>query len=992
MTMKLKFDPNLKYQDDAIESVVGLFKGQSRRQSHFTLSQNRNMPGILYTEQGIGNKLELSREDIEKNLQQIQLKNGLPQSESLSELDFDIEMETGTGKTYVYLKSILRLNEEYGFTKFIIVVPSLAIKEGVYKTLQITESHFKESFNNIIYDYFVYDSSKLDQVRNFAQADHISIMVINIDAFRRSFSDPTKLNKQNIIHRANDRLNGDRPIDLIAQTNPFVIIDEPQSVDTTAKSKEAIDSLNPQVIFRYSATHRDKHHLIYKLDAIDAFKLGLVKQIEVTSFASESYHNRAYLNLKSVSNKNSQLRAKIEMDVQNKKGVVQRKMLTVRAGDDLFELSGGRDVYRDYLIEEIYCGEGNEYVSFTSQETILRLNSPIGDVDDLAIKEQQMKATIEEHLQKELMLHDKGVKVLSLFFIDRVANYRSYDEEGNPQKGVYAEMFERLYAREINKPKYLSLFNEVDTDSLPQQVHDGYFSTDNKGKAKDTSGNTVADEDAYSLIMKDKERLLSFDTNLKFIFSHSALREGWDNPNVFQICTLNETKSQIKKRQEIGRGLRLCVNQEGERLHGNNINRLTVMANESYDEFCAQLQKEYEEDNKIKFGYIEKHIFANIPIETPQGEIKPLGQQVSTAVFKSFIDSEYIDKKGKIQEKFKVAVRDNTVILPDVVLPYKEAIVERCQKAVAGLPIKETKERRQVKLNKQRFLDPAFKELWERIKYQTTYRVEFNVEELVNKAREAIQKEVTNQSVGRAKLVKTEVDVMVKEPGVQYEVKGVQTVDATLDKAPLPNIIDYLQNKTNLTRRTLVRILSGSNTLDLFIQNPQEYMEKVYEVISREMKLLIVDGIKYQKIGTEAYYAQELFEKEELFGYLNQNMIESEKSIYEYVVFDSKNEESFANSFEKNSMVKVYAKLPAWFKIPTPLGNYNPDWAVVVEQEGKERLYLVVETKGDTSKSSLRSSESAKIDCGYAHFEALGQEVEFSVQDNPRDFFVKMYD
>jgi type III restriction enzyme len=558
--MKLKFDKNLEYQQQAIASVVDLFRGQTPMQTNFTVSAYSGQIGLFDTENGIGNRLELDEEEILKNLQEVQLRNGLPQTKTLKagNYDFDIEMETGTGKTYVYLRTILELHRNYGFSKFIIVVPSIAIKEGVYKSLQITEEHFKELYDNTIYNYFIYDSSNLEQVRSFAVSNNIEIMVINIDAFRRSFTDPTKETKANIIHRTNDRLNGMRPIELIQETRPFVIIDEPQSVDTTPKAKEAIKSLNPLCTLRYSATHVEKHNLVYKLDAVDSYNLGLVKQIEVAGFATKDYHNKAYLKLLSVNNKKTLITARIEIDVKNRNGVVKRKAVTVKRGDDLYEKSGGRDVYEGYIISEIYCEEGNEYVAFTSKPDILRIGKPIGDVDDLAIKEQQIRKTIEEHLNKELVLNKLGIKVLSLFFIDRVANYRYYDEDGNPQKGIYAKLFEKHYKDLIRQPKYKPLLKVVeDLDVASEEVHNGYFSADKKGVLKDTSGKTLADEDTYNLIMKDKERLLSFDTKLRFIFSHSALREGWDNPNVFQICTLNETKSEVKKRQEIGRGLRL---------------------------------------------------------------------------------------------------------------------------------------------------------------------------------------------------------------------------------------------------------------------------------------------------------------------------------------------------------------------------------------------------------------------------------------------------
>lgn len=983
--MKLQFDKNLEYQQQAIASVVDLFNGQTPMQTNFTVSAYNGQIGLFDSGNGIGNRLELDEEEILKNLQEVQLRNGLPQTKTLKagNYDFDVEMETGTGKTYVYLRTILELHKNYGFSKFIIVVPSIAIKEGVYKSLQITEEHLKGLYDNTIYNYFIYDSGNLEQVRSFAVSNNIEIMIINIDAFRRSFSDPTKESKANIIHRTNDRLNGMKPIELIQETRPFVIIDEPQSVDTTPKSKEAIKSLNPLCTLRYSATHVEKHNLVYKLDAVDSYNLGLVKQIEVAGFATKDYHNNAYLKLLSVNNKKTPITARIEMDVKDNKGEVKRTPVTVKRGDDLYDKSKGRDVYEGYIISEIYCEEGNEYVAFASKPDILRIGKPIGDVDDLAVKEQQIRKTIEEHLNKELVLNKQGVKVLSLFFIDRVANYRYYDENGNPQKGIYATLFEKHYNDLIRQPKYNTLFKDIDLDTAAEEVHNGYFSADKKGVLKDTNGSTQDDEDAYSLIMKDKERLLSFDTKLRFIFSHSALREGWDNPNVFQICTLNETKSEVKKRQEIGRGLRLCVNQDGERLQGFSINTLTVMANESYEEFAEALQKEYETETGIRFGIVESHLFANIPVKQEDGNVKYLGQQASEAIFKAFLKNGYIDKAGKVQDKLKVAIKNNSLVVPVEYESVKTEVSALARKVCGGLNIKNNDDRKPIKLNKQVYLDPEFKNLWDRIKYKTTYSVDFDSEELIEDCCKAMQ---TSLSVSTAKLIYTKAGLDISAGGIVAEESDRYAVGLDNVQENLPDIIAYLQNETNLTRKTIVEILLRSKTLHLFKKNPQRYMEQVAQIITAKMRHMIVDGIKYTRIGDDEYYAQELFETEELSGYLYKNMIESRKSVYEYVVYDSANEESFAKSFEQNERVKMYAKLPSWFAIPTPLGSYNPDWAVLIEVDGKYKLYFVLETKGDITFDALRPKESGKIICGKKHFEALGNEVAFEEIDSFEEF------
>lgn len=981
--MKLKFDSDLEYQQQAISSVVDLFRGQTPAQSNFTVTSAPGQIGIFDTDLGIGNKLELDEDDILKNLQDIQLRNGLPQTKALKagQYDFDVEMETGTGKTYVYLRTIFEMNKQYGFTKFIIVVPSIAIKEGTYKSLSITKDHFKGIYDNRIYEYFIYDSSKLEQVRNFATSDNIQVMVINIDAFRKSFKDPSKEDKANIIHRPHDKLNGMKPIDLLAATYPFVIIDEPQSVDNTEKAKEAIKSLNPLATLRYSATHTTKHNLVYKLDAVDAYEMELVKQIEVASFESKDYHNNAYMKLVSVNNKKSPITAKIEIDV-HKNGTVKREPVEVKKGVDLKDKSGGREIYEGYIVNEIWCEEGNEYVDFTSKPEILRIGNAIGDIDDLAIKRQQIRKTIEEHLNKELTLNKNGIKVLSLFFIDKVANYRYYDESKQPQKGIYAQIFEEEYKDLIVKPKYNNLFKDIDTATLAEMVHDGYFSQD-KGVLKDTKGTTSADEDTYNLIMKDKEKLLSFDTKLRFIFSHSALREGWDNPNVFQICTLNETKSEVKKRQEIGRGLRLCVNQDGERIKGFNVNTLTVMANESYEDFAEKLQKEIEQEEGIKFGVIESHSFANIPVLQPDGSQAYLGQDASERIYAFYKEKNYIDDKGKVQDTLRTALKTKTLEVPPELKAHKQSIESLSKKISGKLKIQDANKKEKISLNKQVYLSEDFKELWEKIKYKTTYKVEFDSEELINKCVVDLQKFM---NVNAAKLVYSKAKYDINAGGVETTETDRTTVLATNNKEVLPDIISFLQNQTNLTRKTIVDILIKSNTLHLFKKNPQLYMDEAAKIISSKMRLMIIDGIKYTKIGEDEYFAQELFENTELYGYIAKNMTESSKSVYDYVVYDSENEANFAQKFETNDSVKLYVKLPDWFKVPTPLGTYNPDWAVLIEVNGENKLYFVLETKGNILVDALRPTENAKIECGRKHFQELGNDVVFKAVDNFSNF------
>ncbi|MDW1975666.1 type III restriction-modification system endonuclease [Vibrio sp. Vb1980] len=1042
--MKIKFNPDLAHQNDAINAVVGVFEGQETFQSNFSVSQNalsNEQLGLFAKNNDIGvaNALSLLPEELYENTRNVQLINGLPQTETskqaLPSLDFTIEMETGTGKTYVYLRSAFELNQRYGLTKFIIVVPSVAIKEGVYKSLQMTEEHFRKEYKNVQYDYFVYDSSKREQVRNFATNDYIQIMVINIDAFSKSFTDPEKETKANLIHRTDDRLNGMKPIEFIQATNPVVLIDEPQSVASTVNRKKAIESLNPLCTFRYSATLTESFNMLYKLDSIDAYERKLVKQIEVASLEVQDNHNQAYIKLISVDNKKSPITAKVEIDAQTKTGKLQpRKSITVKSGTDLFEAAGGRSVYEGYVINDIYCEEGNEYIDFTSRDDIIELGQSIGEVDLDTYKRLQISKTVEEHLEKELkffkkvttgvdpmdyskVMSQKGIKVLSLFFIDKVANYRGYTKEGVPTQGKFAQWFEEEFTQQLRKPKYRLLYpsiwnkdssgksvlNEQALKELASSVHNGYFAQDKKKdasgnpqfaesklSAKGEGGKTAADESAYNLIMKDKEKLLSIDEKLRFIFSHSALKEGWDNPNVFQICTLNETNSVMKKRQEIGRGLRLAVDQSGERVpYGFEVNTLTVMANESYEQFVTELQKEIEKEEGIKFGAVEKHQFANIVVSDELDKKEFLGAKKSEEIYQHLADKGYIDKKGKIQDSLKLDLAENSVTLPESVKEHTDAILATLTKVSKGLSIKKHEEKKTASLRedngKQVVLGDDFKALWDRIKYKTTYRVDFSIGELVDKCINEIRASV---AVASAKFEYKKVKVAVTEAELETFDEESKIQYYRNRNFQLPDVVTYLESHTNLTRKTVVQILLGlGDKLEAFKNNPQRFIELAGEVIRKQMRLAIVDGISYHRIGDEDYYAQELFQEEELTGYLK-NMVEANKSVYDYIICDSDTEFEFAEKLETSSDVKLYAKLPGWFKIDTPLGSYNPDWAVLIDKEDGlgDQLYFVVETKSSIFSDDLRASEQAKINCGIAHFEALSKDRNGNALENPAKF------
>ena len=867
--MKLSFESNLSYQQEAIQSVVGLFEGQNIEDSGY--SYNLNEDGALNMIDGIANKLVLTESQVLRNLQGVQEQNELPKSESLDGMHFSVEMETGTGKTYVYLRTIYELNRKYGFKKYVIVVPSIAIREGVLKNLQITHEHFQTLYDNTPTRYYVYDSSHISKLRGFATGDNIEILVINIDAFAKD---------ENIINKPNDRLNGQEPIRFIQSVKPIVIVDEPQNMESE-KRIAAIQNLNPLCTLRYSATHRNRYNLVYSLNPVKAYDLGLVKQIEVDSVMEENSLNGAFIALESITPQKTRVTAKLTID-QNTKDGVKQKTVTVRTGDNLYNLSNEREIYRNgYIVEEIDASNG--CVVFSGGET-LYVGEKHDDQNDEVMR-FQMRRTIEEHLRKELRLNKLGIKVLSLFFIDRVANYRSYDAKGNVLYGKFAQWFKEIYNELINQPVFQSL-NKYSIE----QIHNGYFSQDKKGHIKDTNGETQADNDTYNLIMKDKETLLDMNNPLRFIFSHTALREGWDNPNVFQICTLNETKSEIKKRQEIGRGLRLAVNQEGIRVRDRSINRLTVVANESYNDFAKALQTELQEDCGVDFT----------------GRIKPKRDRVTVHYRKGF-----------------------------------EA-------------------------------DPAFLEIWEKLKGKTTYRVKYDTAVLIQNAAKAV-KEIPVINAPSVRSVKTEI--ILTDKGVSANYKGDKLSKAKSDYI-IPDYLNYIQNRTELTRSTIYEILNRSGRLQDIAVNPQLFMDYAVSAIRRVLYDLMIDGIEYRRISG-AEYEMRLFKDSDLEIYLNDftfKVNQSGKTIYEnYIPLDSTVESRFAQDCENSDQIKLYFKLPEWFKIPTPIGSYNPDWAVVFEDD--KRIYFVAETK-DTGTptidlNKLHPSEKQKIKCGIANFRII---------------------
>ena len=993
--MKLHFEPDLDFQLQAIEAVCGLFHGQETCRTEFTVTRDAaaGQMSLLENDLGIGNRLTLLDEELLANLRAIQLRHGLAPSASLASGDFTVEMETGTGKTYVYLRTVFELNKRYGFTKFVIVVPSVAIKEGVYHTIETAAEHLTGLYAGAPFDCFIYDSAKLGQVRNFATSPQIQIMVMTVGAINK-FGDEEQAQTEeadeaarrekskNVMYRPSEKTGGEKPIDLIRATRPLLIVDEPQSVEggLNGKGKKAMERMNPLCNLRYSATPKEAHHMVFKLDAVDAYERKLVKQIEVAAAFVEGGHNKAYVRfIAPVSRGKSVVGAKVELDIATAHGVA-RQTVTVAPLDKLEEVTM-REIYRDHIIgQDIRDAKDDKFMElrYPGGEEYLGPGQAYGDVDALAVQRQMIQRTIREHLDKEKRLRPQGIKVLSLFFIDAVEKYRQYDAGGNPVKGDYARIFEEEYRRLAKHPDYQTLFKEVDLTTAAEDVHNGYFSIDRKkvgGKTveifKDSrgEGTTRADDDTYSLIMRDKEKLLSLETPLKFIFSHSALREGWDNPNVFQICALREMASEQQRRQTVGRGLRLCVNQNGERLHGFERNTLTVIATESYERFAEKLQKEIEDETGIRFGIVETHQFAGVTATGADGQPVPLGFEQSKVLWEHLKTAGLVNAQGKVQDTLRQQLKDGTLTLPEPFAAQLPQVKEILRKLAGRLEIKNADERKHVKTRQAVLQGEDFKALWERIKYKTTYRVQFDNEALLAACIEEIK--APNFAITKTRLQWRKADLAIGRSGV--DAKGtVTSAPATLDEGDieLPDILTDLQDKTQLTRRSIYRILVDSGRLDDFKRNPQQFIELAAEVINRSRRLALVDGIKYQRIGTEDYYAQQLFETEELVGYLK-SMTDANKSVHEQVIYQSGTECTFAEQLEMNEAIKVYAKLPGWFRVPTPLGPYNPDWAVLVEKDGGERLYFVVETKSGLFTDDLRDKERAKIECGKAHFKAL---------------------
>ena len=971
--MKLQFKKQ-EFQDKAVMSVVDLFRGAKNVPTTFSMQKLDILDFSKDELLGYGNNLDLSMEQIEKNMREIQDRNLLPLTD-LTELRFNIEMETGTGKTFVYTKTILELHKQYGFKKFVVIVPSVAIREGAYKSMQTTRDYFKREYEGITLKPFIYNSNKLYEIKDFAESTNLEIMIINIDAFKKSenlFNQPPK-----------DSFSMDRTAkEYMQECKPIIIIDEPQSVDNTSKSREAIESLNPLFELRYSATHRQKINTVYRLTPVDAYNMHIVKQICVVNNTLADDYNKPYIKLLSV-DASSGYKAKLEVDLKKKDGTTKRDTITVGPNTNLVAKTG-RDIYEGYIVAGINAMEGFEEIEFINTESLM-LGQSIGDIDESVKKREMIKRTIEAHLDKERMYIQKGIKVLSLFFIDEVAKYRVYDNEES-DKGEYAKMFEECYEELINLPRYKEIKDFYNTDV--SKVHDGYFSKDKKGKIKNTrEGKESQDDyDTYALIMKEKEKLLSFDCPVRFIFSHSALKEGWDNPNVFQICTLIENKTTFTCRQKIGRGLRLCVNQDGERVDDKNINILHVIAEENFAEFADKLQKEIEEETGIKFRILDIDMFVNISYTDEQGQEKTTSTTDARELLDFFRTKNYIETKGKMKDTLKNDLKNGTIDLPKKFERAKDRIVNQIEKADKKVVVMPSFKQVCVKRKDKLFEEPEFQSIWNKIKQKTIYHINMDKDKLIEKCVKSISEMPQIQKI---KIAKETVKINIDKSGIDYTSQGAKFEEVDSEFL-IPDIIREISENCKLTRNTVGQIILKSNRLQDFVNNPQRYIEEVTKIINYVRANECIDGITYTKQTGKSYSFVDIFDLEsnsEVFAYLDKNAIAVEHSLYDHVVYDNSGiERDFATELDNDGDVKLFFKIPDKFKIPTPIGNYTPDWAVYVETEDEKKLYFVIETKGSTNYLDLRDRESIKIKCGKKHFEALGQDIKFDVTKDFRNF------
>lgn len=1017
--MRLQFK-HQKFQADAAKAVVDVFAGQPYltptyrmdRGSGFyqqTLSEERDFTG--WSNQKIVSSL--SDALILEHIQKIQRENQIKPSDKLEGrsdgFNLTIEMETGVGKTYTYIKTMYELNRAYGWSKFIVVVPSIAIREGVYKSFQTTQEHFAEEYGKKI-RFFVYNSSQLTEIDRFASDSSINVMIINSQAFNAKGKDARR------IYMELDEFRSRRPIDIIAKTNPIVIIDEPQSVEGK-QTKERLKEFHPLMTLRYSATHRADsiYNMIYRLDAMDAYNKKLVKKIAVKGItATGSTATDSFLYLEGLNLSQKDPTATLQFEMKMKSGNIVKKSRIVKIGDNLYEYSGGLEEYKNGFVVKQIDGR-DDSIEFLNGKKIYA-GDVVGAVDEDQLRRIQIRETILSHLQREKQLFYKGIKVLSLFFIDEVAHYREY-ENGEAVNGKYATMFEEEY-KDIAEKMISSLPKEDEyrkyLESIKlEKTHAGYFSIDKKGNMINSKvgrkESTSDDVSAYELIMKNKELLLDRDPKkspVRFIFSHSALREGWDNPNVFQICTLKQSASDVRKRQEVGRGLRLCVNQEGERMDANslgndvhNVNVLTVIASESYDSFAKGLQTEMAEAIADRPLEVAPELFVNRTLKDEKGNTFTIDAETASKIHFDMIVNGYIDYKGALTDKYREDKANGELKVAEEVAPYITSIIEIVDSVYDphALQVENARSNNvELQVDEDKLAMPEFKALWSKINAKSVYVVDFDTDELVKKSISSLDDHLKVSKVyfrvesGEMESIESKDDLLsgtafAKEDSASYGVTIRANSNVKYD------LVGKLVEETGLTRKAVIRILQGikPEVFDQFKDNPEEFISKAASLINDEKATAIIQHITYNVL--DEHYGTDVFTDPTIKGKLGVNAMKAKKHLYDHIVYDSTNERDFAEELDTSSDVAVYVKLPDGFYISTPVGHYNPDWAIAFYEGNIKHIYFVAETKGSMNSMQLRQIEASKIHCAKEHFKAISNgNVVYDVVDSYKSLLEKV--
>lgn len=999
--MKLKFKKQ-QYQTNAVDSVADCFAGQPKIEGiQYRIDPGKGAAGVpeqrsLHEEAGFKNEdVALSPTALLENIHKVQQRQNLPLSSALAtnkvcQINLDIEMETGTGKTYCYIKTMFELNQRYGWSKFIVVVPSIAIREGVYKSLEITAEHFLQDYGKRA-RFFIYNSKQLHNLESLSSDAGINVMVINVQAFNATGKDARR------IYEELDDFQSRRPIDVIKANRPIMILDEPQKMEG-AKTLDSLKEFNPLMILRYSATHKTTHNKIHRLDALDAYNQKLVKKISVRGISVKGLSGtNAYLYLESIEVSTSKPPlARIEVEIKRKNGDIKREVRKLGKGDNLYDISEKLDQYRGFVIADINAL--TDTVLFTNGVEV-QAGEATGNVDEIVLRRIQIREAVKAHFEKEQVLFHQGIKVLSLFFIDEVAKYRRYDENGeNP--GEYAQIFEEEYNQHLNEVMTLedTPYNQYLKKITAAKTHNGYFSIDKKTKRlvdpeTGKKSTETDDVDAYDLILKDKERLLSMGEPVRFIFSHSALREGWDNPNVFVICTLKHSDNTISRRQEVGRGLRISVNQFGDRMDNpatvHQINVLTVVASESYKDFVAALQKDISESLSERPRIADEEYFTGKVLKTTSGDVI-VSPQIAKQIYKYLLKNDYTDDSDKITPAYHSAKTEGQLAeLPAELLPYAEQVFQLIDSVFSDAQMPDIGDDRKAKTNplSANFDKKEFQDLWKRINHKAAYTVHFETPELIKKCVAELDKELKvsplHYTIVRGEQLGTATYDDVKH-GESFKVSDTTTESHkySIYSAVKYDLIGKLAEESQLTRTTIANILQGINVA-IFSQyktNPEDFIAKASRLINEQKATVIVEKLSYDSVGET--YDIDIFTQEKSKEDFSK-AIKVDRHIYDYVFTDSKGESNFVKELDTSSEVVVYAKLPRGFFIPTPVGNYNPDWAIAFKEGAVKHVYFIAETKGSMSSMELREIEKSKIECARKFFTKItSSQVKYDVVDS----------